>query len=94
MIAHYGYQDGSGAYYISIDTERCVTCSNAHACIAACPQQVFELITDDYDEQVIAVRADKSRQLASLCSACKSAPAEAGLPCTAACAEGAIEHSW
>jgi ferredoxin len=47
MRAHYGYADGSGEYYIIIDTDRCDGCG---ACASACPKDIFEIITDDYDD--------------------------------------------
>ena len=34
MKANYGYKDGSGEYYITIDTELCNSCSK---CVEVCP---------------------------------------------------------
>ena len=34
MLANYGYSDGSGNYFITIDTEKCNRCGD---CVAACP---------------------------------------------------------
>ena len=56
MIANYGYKDGSGEYYISIDTDKCIDCSAARACLTACPKQMFEPMTDDYDDDVVAIK--------------------------------------
>ena len=50
VIANYGYQDGSGEYYITIDTDKCNSCGK---CVDVCPKDVFEMITDDYDELVL-----------------------------------------
>lgn len=93
MIANYGYQDGSGTYYISIDTDGCVACA-ARACLTACPQGVFETVVDDYDDEVVQVAEAHRRRLASDCAACKPAAGHARLPCTDACAPGALKHSW
>ena len=69
MIANYGYKDGSGEYYISIDTDKCIDCAAGRACLEACPKQMFEVITDDYDDEVIWVKKPNCRTLAYDCSA-------------------------
>jgi ferredoxin len=97
MIANYGYEDGSGFYYITIDGDVCAQCSH-HACVPACPQGVYVLELDDYDE-LVAVVAEKTRKrLRELCSMCKgqngSGGSEHRLPCTDACPAGALRHSW
>jgi ferredoxin len=94
MIANYGYKDGSGEYYISIDTDKCIDCPVGRACLAACPKGRFEVMTDDYDDEVVAVKAQFRRSLAYDCTQCKPAGGYASLPCTGACAPGAIRHSW
>lgn len=94
MIANYGYKDGSGDYYISIDTDNCITCPTGRACIAACPKQMFEAMTDDYDEEVVWIKAANRRSLAYDCADCKPAGGYASLPCMSACTPGAIKHSW
>lgn len=94
MIANYGYKDGSGEYYISIDTDKCTACESDRACLTACPKGMYEIITDDYDDEVAAVKQQFRRSLAFDCAECKPAGGHASLPCTAACTNGAIKHSW
>lgn len=94
MIAHYGYQDGTGEYYISIDTDCCAACLSDHACIKACPQQMFERVDDDYGEPMAWIREDSRHRLGDACAPCKRASGRAGLPCVAACTAAAIGHSW
>ncbi|MEK7737815.1 MAG: ferredoxin family protein [Pseudomonadota bacterium] len=94
MIANYGYKDGSGEYYISIDTDRCIACAAGRACLSACPKQMFETMTDDYDDEVVWIRPANRRTLAYDCSECKPSAGYASLPCIAACTPGAIKHSW
>ena len=97
MIANYGYEDGSGFYYITIDGDRCATCEG-HPCVAACPQAVYLVELDDYDDLVAVVTETARRRLRELCAGCKALNGDQGterrLPCTAACPTGAISHSW
>lgn len=94
MIANYGYKDGSGDYYISIDTDKCIDCGAGRACLTACPKQMFEIMTDDYDDEVACVKAANRRSLAYDCAGCKPSGNRPALPCASACTPGAIAHSW
>jgi formate hydrogenlyase subunit 6/NADH:ubiquinone oxidoreductase subunit I len=94
MIANYGYKDGSGEYYISIDTDKCVQCPVDHACVQACPKNMFEIVTDDYDDEVAAIKEAHRKTLAYDCTGCKPAGGYMRLPCTDACTPGAVKHSW
>jgi hypothetical protein len=55
---------------------------------------MFEMITDDYDDEVACVKKPNCRTLAYDCSECKPAAGYTSLPCIAACTPGAIKHSW
>ena len=94
MIANYGYKDGSGDYYISIDTDKCIDCGAGRACLEACPKAMFEFMTDDYDDEVACIKAANRRSVAYDCAECKPAGGYSSLPCIAACTPGAIKHSW
>jgi len=91
MIANYGYTNGSGDYFITIDTEQCDGCSQ---CVVACPQDVLETIIDDYDSVVAAVNEEHRNKLKYSCRPCKASIKDVPLPCVAACNSGAITHSW
>ncbi len=97
VIANYGYEDGSGFYYITIDGSICTACSE-HGCVSSCPQRVYAVEMDDYDDYVAVVAEGARKRLRELCSVCKGqAPsAEQGreLPCIGACPGGALKHSW
>jgi ferredoxin len=97
VIANYGYEDGSGFYYITIHGDTCTTCTE-HGCVAACPQNVYAVEMDDYDDYVAVVVEGARKRLRDLCGACKGQSADRGpereLRCTSACPEGALEHSW
>ena len=93
MKANYGYMDGSGEYYITIDTDLCIKCT-AHPCVEACPQSLFEIIVDDYDDEVSTVKEAHRKKIKYDCGACKPVADRPPLPCMTACTPGAITHSW
>lgn len=93
MKANYGYLDGSGEYFITIDTDLCVECSH-HACLEACPKGMFDMIMNDYDEEVAEIKEDFRKKLKYECAQCKPVGERPPLPCVRACTPGAIVHSW
>lgn len=95
MIANYGYKDGAGEFYISIDTDKCDGCE---ACVTACPSSVFEIRENEFDpiadDEMCAVTEMQRKKLSFACSQCK-VHGNQNLPCLIACGEkGAIKHSW
>lgn len=93
MKANYGYLDGSGEFFITIDTDRCIECSD-HGCLDSCPVGLFEIIVDDYDDEVAAVKEAHRKKLKYDCGPCKPISDRPPLPCVDACTPGAITHSW
>lgn len=93
MKANYGYKNGSGDYFITIDTDKCVPCDH-QACARACPEGVLEIILDDYDDEVAAVVEDHRKKIKYSCAPCKPDRDRPTLPCLTACTSGAITHSW
>ncbi len=91
MRANYGYTDGSGAWYVTIDTGLCDGCGG---CVDACPQHALVVEPNDYDEEVAAVAADHRKRVKYTCGPCKPLGQGAVEPCHAACPKGAISHSW
>ena len=92
MIIHYGYSDGSGDYYISIDVEKCDACGK---CVESCPQRTLELrpVMVDLEEKLVATVAEKHRQKIKYnCSACK--PETRKAPCVLVCDKEAISCTW
>jgi Fe-S-cluster-containing dehydrogenase component len=94
--ANYGYKDGSGDFFITVDTDKCTGCND---CVIACPADVLELVENDFDieaESAIAsVTKEHSQKIKYSCAPCKSRGyVAADLPCVKACEPGAIDHSW
>lgn len=90
-IANYGYTDGSGDYYITVDTDKCDGCEK---CVEACSQGVLEVITDDYDDLVALVKEEHRKNLKYVCAPCKPMTGPRELKCQTACPTDAITHSW
>ena len=94
MIANYGYKDGSGEYFISIDTDKCNGCGD---CIPVCPAGVLEVRDNEFDplaeDKMAAVTEAQRKKLSYVCAECKSDKA-LPLPCIESCDLNAIEHSW
>lgn len=97
MLANYGYKDGSGEFFIVVDTEKCDGCG---ACVPACTAGVFHLVENEYDidseKPIAAVTSEHSKKLKYSCASCKPAHgyAQRDLPCVKACGPNAIAHSW
>ncbi len=91
MRANYGYQDGSGEFFITIDSNLCTSCED---CVTVCPAHVLEMITDDYDDVTAAVTDEHRKKIKYSCAECKPTESQPPLPCVTACEPGAIEHSW
>ncbi len=92
MIAHYGYKDGSGEYFITIDTDKCIECEGM--CVKACPADVLEIIEDDYEDEVCAVTDEHRNKIKYSCAPCKPTSGDVVLPCLVACTPGGLKHSW
>jgi Fe-S-cluster-containing dehydrogenase component len=91
MITHFGYEDGSGKFYVSIDAEKCNACA---ACIETCPQKI--LVTDtvmiDLDfKEAAAVSESQRKKIKYTCASCHEGKE---IPCVKACEKGAIVATW
>ena len=94
MLAHYGFKDGSGDWFLIIDTDRCDGCGK---CVTACPANVFQTGEDEYDpfreEPVASVRPEERKKLRYSCAPCRPGHSESPPPCLVACEKDAISHS-
>ena len=95
MKANFGYKDGSGEFFIRIDTDKCNGCGD---CVTACQVGVLELADNEFDPLVIsriAVVKRANRQAIKYdCGPCKPPSHAPLLPCVTACKPGAMTHSW
>jgi Fe-S-cluster-containing hydrogenase component 2 len=91
MIIHYGYEDGSGKYYVSIDAEKCDGCSS---CINKCPQKalVIDAVLIDLEDKPVAVVHEAHRK--KLQYSCASCHQDKEIHCVQACEKGAIGATW
>jgi NAD-dependent dihydropyrimidine dehydrogenase PreA subunit len=91
MITHFGYTDGSGKYYVSIDDEKCDGCKS---CVEKCPQKILTIDTvmvDLDDKDVAAVLESQRKKIKYTCASCHQGKE---LPCVLACTKGAIGATW
>jgi len=86
VIINYGYKDGSGEYFLAVDSGKCDACGK---CIPACPAGALEMTTvfaDLEDRPVVGVKESARKSLRNLCSSCDhsgKAPCETSCPCSA-----------
>ncbi len=96
MLASYGYSDGSGNFFITIDTDKCNGCGD---CVSACPAEVFAVVAEDpndpmNDQPLAVVRLDKRKKVKYECGPCKPPTDPPPLPCVQSCKAHAVSHSW
>ena len=88
---NYGYSDGTGSYFITIDTGRCDGCGE---CVTACPSGVFEVIRSDNGEPQARVKETARKKLALLCPGFQSCNNAREVNCHSVCQQEAISHTW
>jgi len=87
----YGYSDGTGEYFITVDGSRCNGCGE---CVTACPGGVFTLSPDGAGELRAVVREAVRRSLAFACPGFESCRRANALNCHSVCPADAISHTW
>ena len=92
MITHYGYSDGSGDYYITVDTDKCTGCGK---CVKECPESALQMETmliDLEDNIVASVTEEHRKKIKYTCACCK--PEKNVAPCVLVCESKAIGCTW
>jgi len=94
MIANYGFQDGSGDWFVTIDTDKCNGCGK---CVGACPGKMLQVGPDEFDifreEPVASVKEEERKKVRYGCAPCRPGYGPKPTPCGAGCETGAISHS-
>lgn len=88
---NYGYSDGTGDYFITIDGSRCDGCGE---CVPACPSGIFELVGYDTGQPKAKVTEGARKKLAFLCPGFHSCSRDHEVNCHSVCLRDAISHTW
>jgi predicted CoA-substrate-specific enzyme activase len=91
MKVHYGYTDGSGDYFISIDNGLCNACGK---CIVACPAHIMEMGKDDNGDDKARVSDASRKKVSFLCPGYVKCSQANEVNCRSVCEKNAISHSW
>jgi ferredoxin len=94
MIANYGFKDGSGDWYVTIDTDKCNGCAK---CVEVCPAKILQMGLDDIDilheEPVAFVKNEERKKIRYRCAPCKPGYGDKLTPCVGVCEPKAISFS-
>jgi len=90
MKVHYGYMDGTGDYFITIDADCCDGCGE---CVRACPAGVL-IVAEDGSQPKAKLKEDVRKSLALLCPGFYSCSDTHKINCHSVCPKDAISHSW
>lgn len=90
MKVQYGYSDGTGEYYITIDHNLCNGCGE---CITKCPAGIFSLEENGASPKAV-VREECRKKLAALCAGAGACLLGRESNCETVCSVKAITHGW
>jgi len=91
MKVQYGYSDGTGEYFITIDYNLCNGCGE---CAAQCPARIFVMEKDGASRPRAVVNEESRKKLAILCPGVHECPIGGGTSCQSICKSKAIRLSW
>lgn len=91
MKISYGYSDGTGEYYITIDTGKCDGCGK---CIEACPAAVLEIDSNDQGQPKARVKDTVRKRLHLVCPGYQNCSLSHQVNCHSACPHDAITQTW
>lgn len=89
--AQYGYADGTGEYFIAIDTELCDGCGK---CAEACPAGILAAQLGEQGLIKAKVKEEARKKLGFLCPGFQACQQANKMNCHSACLNNAISHSW
>lgn len=94
MIANFGFKDGSGDWFIAIDTDKCNSCGK---CVSVCPPQILETGENEYDPlaegSMAKVKTESRKKIRYTCAPCQPGYGAQAPPCILACEPAAISIS-
>jgi predicted CoA-substrate-specific enzyme activase len=91
MKISYGYSDGTGEYYITVDTGKCDGCGK---CVEACYAGNLEIGKNDQGQPKAMVKDTVRKKIHLVCAGHKFCSAGHPVNCHSACPQDAINHSW
>ena len=91
MKVHYGYTDGTGDYFITIDCGRCDGCG---CCVEACPAGILIMVGEDGNQLKAELKEEARKKLALLCPGFLSCSRMHEVNCHSVCSKDAISHTW
>ena len=91
MKVHYGYSDGTGEYFITIDTGRCDGCGD---CVTVCPSGILIVAENDDAQPKARVKEEARKRLAFLCPGFNACSDKHQVNCHTVCPKEAVSHSW
>jgi len=89
MKVNYGYSDGTGEYFITVDTVKCDGCGE---CVKACPAGLFIISNDESGKPKAVVKEQLRKKIAIACPGFLNCGREVN--CHSVCAKDAISHTW
>jgi predicted CoA-substrate-specific enzyme activase len=90
MKINYGYSDGTGEYFITIDTDQCDGCGE---CVQACPAGVFIVDKDDSGQLKAMVKEEVRKRIALECPGFRTGCTQQ-VNCHSVCHKDVISHTW
>ena len=91
MKIAYGYSDGTGEYYITVDTGKCDGCGK---CVEACPAGNLEVAPNDQGQPKARVKDSLRKKIHLTCPGYKACSASNQVNCHSACPNDALSHTW
>jgi predicted CoA-substrate-specific enzyme activase len=91
MKISYGYSDGTGEYFITINTGKCDACGK---CVPACPAAVLEVAPNDQGQPKARVKDAVRKKLHLVCPGYRNCSLSHQVNCHSACPTEAITQTW
>jgi predicted CoA-substrate-specific enzyme activase len=87
----YGYSDGTGEYYVSVDTGKCDGCGK---CVEACFAGNLEVGLNDQGQHKARVKESVRKKIHMTCPGFKVCSSGHPVNCQSGCPRNAISHTW